>query len=84
MFEQTFLTQADSARRPWSLAASLAVQCAFTGVILLVPLIQTAQLAFRPTPTMLYVPPRPVPPPPIEVRQCISPQLLQHRPPHRL
>jgi len=71
MFEQTFLTQPDSARRPWSLAASLALQCAFTGVLLLVPLLQTAQLAWRPAPPLLYVPPRPLPPP-VAVRQASS------------
>ncbi len=71
MFEQTFLTQPDSARRPWSLAASLAVQCAFTGILLLVPLIQTAQLAWRPAPPILYIPPRPLPPP-VAVRQASS------------
>ncbi len=69
MFEQTFITQPESARRPWSLAASLAVQCAFTGILLLAPLLQTAQLAWQPLPTILYVPPRPAPPP-VAVRQA--------------
>ena len=62
MFEQTFLDRDNSARGPWPVAFSLAMQGAFTGAILLVPLLHTAELALRPTPVMLYVPPRPVPP----------------------
>ena len=83
MFEQTFLNQPDSARRPWSLAASLAVQCAFTGVILLVPLIHTAQLAWHPVPAILYMPPRPAPPPAAVVQQASSASAAMTRPMYR-
>jgi protein TonB len=62
MFEQTFLDGGNSARGPWPVAFSLGLQGAFTGAILLIPLLHTAELAFRPSPVMLYVPPRPAPP----------------------
>ena len=62
MFEQTFLDRGNSARGPWPVAFSLAMQGAFTGAILLLPLLHTAELALRPMPVMLYVPPRPAPP----------------------
>ncbi len=83
MFEQTFLTEPDSARRPWSLAVSLAVQCAFTGVIILVPLIHTAQLAWHPAPAILYMPPRPAPPPAAVVQQASSASAAMTRPMYR-
>ncbi len=62
MFEQTFLERDGSARRPWPVAFSFAAQAAFTGVIVLVPLLNTAKIAWQPTPVILYAPPLPAPP----------------------
>lgn len=62
MFEQTFLERDGSARRPWPVAVSFAAQAAFTGVIILVPLLNTAKIAWQPTPVILYAPPPPAPP----------------------
>ena len=80
MFEQTFLERDGSTRRPWPLAFSFAAQAAFTGVILLIPLIHTAELAWKPAAIILYAPPRPVPP--VVVRQtsaapAIASQMLR-------
>ena len=73
MFEQTFLEQGEAARRPWPVAFSFAAQAAVTAGILLIPLIHTAEIAFRPAPIILYAPPRPVPPPPVVIHTSNAP-----------
>ena len=73
MFEQTFLERDGAARRPWPVAFSFAAQAAVTGAILMIPLINTAELAFRPAPPILYAPPRPVQPPPVMHQTSAAP-----------
>ena len=80
MFEQTFLEQSSAVRRPWPLALSFMAQAVFTGAIMMVPLLHTAQLALRPTPLLLYAPPKPLPPPPAAQpvhSQAIAAQMLR-------
>jgi protein TonB len=62
MFEQTFVHDAREVRKPWSMAASLTGQLFLVGIVVTVPLMQTARIAFSP-PVILYNPPRPAPPP---------------------
>ena len=73
MFEQTFLERDGAARRPWPVAFSFAAQAAVTGAILMIPLINTAKLAFSPAPLILYAPPRPVQPPPVMHQTSATP-----------
>jgi len=68
MFEQTFVQGAAEVRKPWTLAASFTGQLMIVGIVFLIPLMQTARIAFSP-PVILYTTPRPVPPPvKVEVR----------------
>lgn len=62
MFEQTFVHGAAEVRKPWSMAVSLTGQLILVGIVVTVPLMQTARIAFSP-PVILYNPPRPAPPP---------------------
>jgi periplasmic protein TonB len=62
MFEQTFVQGTGEVRKPWSMAASFTAQLIVVGIILTIPLMQTARIAWAP-PVILYSPPRPVPPP---------------------
>jgi protein TonB len=61
MFEQTFVHGAGEVRKPWPVAASLTGQLILVGIVVTVPLMQTARIAFTP-PVILYMPPRPAPP----------------------
>jgi periplasmic protein TonB len=68
MFEQTFVQGTGEVRKPWSMAASFTAQSVVVGIILTIPLMQTARIVWAP-PVILYSPPRPVPPPvKVEVR----------------
>jgi periplasmic protein TonB len=68
MFEQTFVQGTGESRKPWPVAASFTGQLIVVGIILMVPLMQTARIAWPPA-TILYAPPRAVPPPlKVEVR----------------
>jgi protein TonB len=68
MFEQTFVQGTGELRKPWPVAASFTGQLIVVGIVLTMPLLQTARIAFTP-PVILYVPPRQAPPPErVEVR----------------
>ena len=68
MFEQTFVQGTGEVRKPWTVAASFTGQLIVVGIIVTVPLMQTAKIAWAP-PVILYTPPRPAPPPmKVEVR----------------
>jgi protein TonB len=60
MFEQTFVHGAGEVRKPWTVAASFTGQLILVGIVMTVPLMQTARIAFTP-PVILYMPPRPAP-----------------------
>jgi periplasmic protein TonB len=62
MFEQTFVQGTGEVRKPWSMAASFTAQLIVVGIILTIPLMQTARIAWAP-PVILYSPPHPAPPP---------------------
>jgi protein TonB len=62
MFEQTFVQGTGEVRKPWTLAASFTGQLIVVGIVLTIPLMQTARIAWAP-PVILYNPPRPAPPP---------------------
>lgn len=68
MFEQTFVQGAGEVRKPWPVMASLTGQLILVGIVVTIPLMQTARIAWAP-PVILYNPPRPAPPPvQVEVR----------------
>jgi protein TonB len=56
MFEQTFITSRETARGPWPVAASLALQSAFVAAVLAVPLFQTVKLAWKPIAPITFIP----------------------------
>jgi periplasmic protein TonB len=62
MFEQTFVHGAGELRKPWPVAASFTGQLIVVGIVLTVPLMKTARIAFTP-PVILYALPHPTPPP---------------------
>jgi periplasmic protein TonB len=63
MFEQTFVTANAAVRKPWPMLVSVTGQVVVVGSLLMIPLWQTAQLAWKPS-ILVYAPPKPVPPPP--------------------
>src|ERR1700722_10303939 len=68
MFEQTFVQGTGEVRKPWSMAAFFTAQLIVVGIVLTIPLMQPARIAWAP-PVILYSPPRPAPPPvKVEVR----------------
>lgn len=62
MFEQTFVRSAEGARKPWPVAASFTGQSIVVAVMLAIPLVETAHIAWTP-PLILYAPPRTTTPP---------------------
>jgi periplasmic protein TonB len=57
MFEQTFVHPGGAVRRPWSMAASLAVQATLTVLIIALPFVRTAEIAWKP-PRAVYLLPQ--------------------------
>ncbi len=67
MFEQTFVQGTGELRKPWPVAASFTGQLILVGIVVTIPLMHTARIAFTP-PVILYMPPRPAPPVKVEVQ----------------
>jgi protein TonB len=65
MFEQTLLTHPASARKTGAVAASLLAQTAIVGVLLIGPLLYTQVLPIVQLSPPLWLPARPVTPPPV-------------------
>ena len=79
MFEQTFISSGPTARRPWPVAASLALQTTFVAAVLAVPLFQTVKLAWRPPAPLVFVPVKPRVVEAVQV-QIASKQVVNLRP----
>ncbi len=71
MFEQTFVTANAAVRKPWPMLVSITGQAMVVGSLLIIPLWQTAQLAWKPS-VLVYAPPKPVPPPPVAVTRSAT------------
>jgi len=63
MFEQSFV-EGGAARKPWTVALSLVLQCFVVGVFVIIPLIFTDTLPRAQLTSFLVAPPPPPPPPP--------------------
>lgn len=69
MFEQTFVQTQAKTRKPWTVAASLTIQCGIVAVILLIPLLRPATMQIPEVPKLrniqtwvnLATTPKPVP-----------------------
>jgi protein TonB len=74
MFEQTFVTEPDHTKRPWTIAASAALQTAAIATVLLIPLfrLETIQPKFDIEP-LLYLTKLAPPPPPVESHALAAP-----------
>jgi protein TonB len=65
MFEQTFVHVGGAVRKPWSMAASLAVQFTLTAFVVVIPLFKTAEIMWKP-PRVVFVMPHVNRPMPVE------------------
>src|SRR4051794_38033283 len=63
MFEQSLIEVTRARTNPWSMAASLTLQCSLVGLALLVPMVFTDQIHPAQMFTRLEAPPPPGPPP---------------------
>jgi periplasmic protein TonB len=66
MFEEMVVSSPTSKKtnKPWTVMLSMIIQCAFLGILILIPLIYTEALPKAMLSTMLVAPPPPPPPPP--------------------
>lgn len=64
MFEQVFLENKDTTRKPWTIALGFILQCFSIGILILIPLIYTEALPRQQLMGFLMSPPPPPPPPP--------------------
>src|SRR5579859_5613992 len=66
MFEEMVVSSQTNKKtnKPWTVALSMAIQCALLGILILIPLIYTEALPKAMLSTMLVAPPPPPPPPP--------------------
>lgn len=64
MFEQIILSQSQSARSRWALAAAFFGELLLVGIVIAIPLLSVQQLPLPEISTVLIAPPPPPPPPP--------------------
>ena len=74
MFEEMVVSSPTSKKtnKPWTVMLSMIIQCAFLGILILIPLIYTEALPKAMLSTMLVAPPPPPPPPPPPVAQIVK------------
>jgi protein TonB len=68
MFDQTFVNTHAQTRRPWTVAASLTLQTALVGLVILLPMLHPEILRPKPLEMPIYLPLRAVPQPPPELK----------------
>jgi periplasmic protein TonB len=74
MFEEMVVSSPTSKKtnKPWTVMLSMIIQCAFLGILILIPLIYTEALPKAMLSTMLVAPPPPPPPPPPPAVQVVK------------
>jgi protein TonB len=79
MFDQTFVNTHAHTRRPWTVAASLTLQTGLVGLIILAPTLHPEMLKPKPLEMAIYLPMRPAPSPPPELRTPQRATTVSHR-----
>jgi periplasmic protein TonB len=79
MFEQTFVHSGGAARKPWSMAVSLTGQLMLTAVVVLLPLLKTAEIMWKP-PVVVFTLPHAAKPVPVEIQPAGSKAIIKMRP----
>jgi periplasmic protein TonB len=79
MFEQTFVHTGGATRKPLSMAVSLTTQLLLTAVVVAVPLLKTAEIAWKP-PVVVFAFPLPPRPRPVELPPTSGTQIVKVKP----